>query len=1392
MSATTLQSWLASHIVNGSLTLNSQLSAPAGALANAFGVANLVITDAKPGAGDQLIVGSAALLNQSLSVALCGDDGATPWLSLIAAWPTGATFSALFGPSPWWWARTSAGAMAPQPSFFDGLVLNGTQIVATSLAGQPSVDAAAGLNVLGQFTPGTTFADGLLVDALAFASEGGALRGTVAVGVPPMADLRVALSTTLFSLPSLKVGAPFLWLSTLLDPDTQLPNSSIAVGLPIELGAAQPIDGTISCLLSAGDSVLTLALNLDSDATLANGLADIASLLGAPAGSQLTLPSSLSALDAQLEDIVVGVRLPTVDPPTSFAIWAVQVDAALAPGTTWSVPLADGEAAITDLSTSWIYAQGATPSLCGIVSGTLALGRSQDVLLTIVANAPDFALSGTLQTTAPLRDLVPTALEPALAWLGEMTLEMVSVSVDPTARAYQATLAIGDLWSKKLGNLGTFSIENLIASIGYAASSWSFTVTGNTTLGGVDLYTSWTYTTGAFTMTAAATNLPLGALVTDLVGTSVSALLTNLVLTDVAFTITEASEQWTASLVADAAGYGKAFFELIAGTGETWGFGAGIQLDVVDLKDVPGCDSLKTIGVAVSDVVLVASSVALAQSQVIGAVTLPAQLGSVGPGVAFAGNVQLSAQPKGSKLAKAYGWINPTAVAALQFGCTISDSGSTLGATFLIGCALDATWNSKAPTAGTIVGSPNKLDLAVYFGVSVGETTEFFLRGTMTLPITKTPPQFSAEVDLQDDGLLLLGTMLGAWVTPIGLTLSDAMVVVGFDWEYVPSVGFAGELSFGSFDASLAVLFNSDEPLNSVLAGSINGLSLGDLASILIPPTVTIPAKIQTALTAIRVGGLPGTTVALDPALVKALNENDLETVASGLPALALSNNVTQTLLVTGVVGQRWYITDRRCAATGMPTHYQVKADGQQIVVTLNPQLYVSLSTTVIGAGPGAIKYSEGFALYGSLDLFGLKATLAVDITVDPTGVPNGLALAVHLPSISLFKDALTLSRSPNDKSTDPGNGPYLTLATQATTDAKGQPVPAHFQLSCALEILGYNAVDALVTFESTGLHAVLTSAIAGADLTLDWTASPALLTGSARATLTVGPTFDLGKLGKVTPASFSIDVSFSLNFDDSAQTISATSNVSFSVAGMSGSFGGTVATSFNVMPAIDDAVSAFTNAIASNPDLISQILQQMSGTGGGGGGGGGSCFAPHLVAAQIEARRLAATANGDIPDPLDGRLPAAQLSALHKLRAALLGSAYGTWLVSIYDKITGPLVALYQQNPSTTQGGTTYTLQQVFVTYDAQTALTTLVGAINNEGAAVSLPPGLLQQLQNLLSGVLSFVPSTNIIAEGLNALVGQIGVLAGFVHNQLSYDQMIAALNQQSVPANPFSGAS
>jgi hypothetical protein len=313
----------------------------------------------------------------------------------------------------------------------------------------------------------------------------------------------------------------------------------------------------------------------------------------------------------------------------------------------------------------------------------------------------------------------------------------------------------------------------------------------------------------------------------------------------------------------------------------------------------------------------------------------------------------------------------------------------------------------------------------------------FFLMGELVAPIQGTEYTFTVTLLFVANGAFLSGTMMGATSIDLELfKLSNVALAVGINWEGIPSLGIAGTIDVETYQSSLAVFFNANNPSQSLVAGSVSDLTLKDILDTLTGDT--IPSEIDEVLDQVGVQGtqefeLPGS-------LADDLDNLRMDKVSAAFATkqVTIPSSSRQTLLVVNTPGSIWYLTD----LTNAMRHYQLKKNGETIKVSVEAQFYLAPQDTFIGELP----FKEGFFLNGAITVFGFDASAKIDMSAN-----KGIAVDAQMDKIVIGTEALF-----SIKAAEGDSGPRVSASTYSQPqNAVAAFRSPHFYINGGMEMLG-------------------------------------------------------------------------------------------------------------------------------------------------------------------------------------------------------------------------------------------------------------------------------------------------------------------------------------------------
>lgn len=285
-----------------------------------------------------------------------------------------------------------------------------------------------------------------------------------------------------------------------------------------------------------------------------------------------------------------------------------------------------------------------------------------------------------------------------------------------------------------------------------------------------------------------------------------------------------------------------------------------------------------------------------------------------------------------------------------------------------------------------------------------------FLTGSLETVVQEQPLDFEVSLLFVPTGAFVSGAVTGS-ISFEGLTLSNLVLVMGVNWEGIPSLGIAASLAVKNFQSSLAIFFDSTYPSRSMAAGSVSGLSLKEVLD-----TFAGDVKSSVADETLSVVKLAGTSAfTIDAKLADALDnfQVDVVSAAFGKNHVSLPPVSSQVLIVAGEAGKNWALTDLK-----EMLHYELTAVPDGISVVLNPQFYCVPQTTSIGP----LRFEQGVFINTALEILSFDAMAKILVKLNKGISVDGAMNRIVIGTKSLF----------SFESGDGEKGPRISIATFA------------------------------------------------------------------------------------------------------------------------------------------------------------------------------------------------------------------------------------------------------------------------------------------------------------------------------------------------------------------------
>lgn len=1002
----------------------------------------------------------------------------------------------------------------PQLPLLDELLLSNASFVLTTRAGKDQasgVPLAVGLNFIATLRPAGLTG---LFDALLGGSKQVTLFGTITVPVAnqvtpllpnltypwqtqwpvPGLQLQAALGIN-FTLAKLKFDTTILRIYTPLTNVWQAANTSYqpttAVSTMLHIASANISVEAIAEVTRNYPSIDIAALFAGAN------LSDLAHLADLANGSDLlnTLPAAVKQQITQLGGLSLeraSIGLTTSLSPETVTYVSLTVGM---PKLQWTVlPGFTLESMFVDfIIDSPFAAQGRAVS--ALVGGTLDIGG---VLLDVTTQVPNFVAWAELQdeTSLPLNAFF-AKYAPELPALPDLSVDETQLVITPgQGYSFVAVLAEDPAWTLDLGPT-PLTIENINVEISKEGSSTAQATLNGTLQIGTDLVLTTSYTLpGEFFIRADLPAVKLSSLI---------ALFNEAALTlppgfDLDFAQSYVLIERVGSELSFSAATTISNLGLLAFTVQrqgSWGFALGVDLSTSGLAAVPGLSALAPFEsfIGLETLMLVVSSLDVptgfqfpdfanfnVPSLGTGRLRLPVQASGLTRGLNFYALLSTSKSSGFQALAKYLG---------------IALNG-TVGITLAVSLP-DPVTNSKLFLSINETIQPGTTLVGELGGLLQGSDVGVFLTAIVKTQVQNQPLEFDVTAVVLDDGVLISGTVQGTLqFGPV--QLSNLALVIGVDFEGIPSLGIAATLDISNFDTALALFFDSADPAKSLLAGAISNVTLLDIVKGLANQQ-NLPAELSTVLGLVGLKALKA--FSMPAAVAAALDNRNLSAIAA---AFQQSGSVTipatsdHILLVITTKGAAWHLTD-----LSTMQHYSLELAGANIAVSLQPQLYLAPQNTFIGA----LQYPQGFDVTAEINYLLFQIQLKILINTN-----QGIAADADVaPIILLSRDFFSITGASAQ------GGPIFSLATYSQPNLSDPQLRApHFLVSGQLRLLGVDMAAIYVLISEHGLTfdiAYQVNPILHVDLHGSFTSLTNLTAGGA-IVVGLNHSLDLGALGSV------------------------------------------------------------------------------------------------------------------------------------------------------------------------------------------------------------------------------------------------------------------------------------
>lgn len=433
----------------------------------------------------------------------------------------------------------------------------------------------------------------------------------------------------------------------------------------------------------------------------------------------------------------------------------------------------------------------------------------------------------------------------------------------------------------------------------------------------------------------------------------------------------------------------------------------------------------------------------------------------------------------------------------------------------------------------------------------------FALAASLKTTLEGNELDFDVILKVVANGVFASGTMKVQKPLTFGpLQLGGLALELGVSFEGLPSFGFASQLMVDDlFDSTLAVMINSVNPSESMIAGALSNITLGDVVDKLVGVTnEKLPAPLKAALDEVAIKG----TTAGAFTVPKGESATQLETALNDFKGEVIQRDFIKygkqasfpgtsdgMMIFNDSKHGKWYITEQAGAGSSSTvTHWQlVKNKKQEIEVSKEAQFYFVPSAS--GVSIGTFHYPQGMKISGRLQFLLFKLDTDIEIVLN-----KGIRAKAQMDKISLVNDNFF-----SIAAAEGTGGPHVSISTFTQPSAPEKFQKPHFYVNGKLTILG-SSQGVFVDINESGANFEVTGSSLGGifkgKLNGSFTAEKLSVTGNIN--IGIG-SIDFGKLG-----TWNIDTGVyaaaNIYADVEKETVGASFTAGFEFAGSKNSLG--------------------------------------------------------------------------------------------------------------------------------------------------------------------------------------------------------------------------------------------
>lgn len=334
------------------------------------------------------------------------------------------------------------------------------------------------------------------------------------------------------------------------------------------------------------------------------------------------------------------------------------------------------------------------------------------------------------------------------------------------------------------------------------------------------------------------------------------------------------------------------------------------------------------------------------------------------------------------------------------------------------------------------------------------------LMATVKTIIQDNNLEFDVIIAVVENGVFLSGTLQVQRPITFGpLQLGGLAIELGISFEGLPSFGFSAELEVdGLFDSTIAVMINSENPSESMIAGALSNLTLADIVSKL-AGTIgeQIDSGINDVLKQVSISGttngafqVPGGSEA--NTLIDSLNNFNGQTISNDFITYGKLQSFPSSsdgmMIFNDADNGKWYITEQAGAGSNSTvTHWQLIKDTATGALNVSKEAQFYFVPSPNGVQIGTFFYPQGMSVSGSIKFLFIDVDVDVEIALD-----KGILVETQMQQITFINSNLF-----SISSEDGVGGPQLSICTYTRNlpGIKPELQAPHFLVDGKVTILG-------------------------------------------------------------------------------------------------------------------------------------------------------------------------------------------------------------------------------------------------------------------------------------------------------------------------------------------------